>query len=158
MASVLFYLRLVSCYNTNKKTAKGTKVLKHLEVVAAIIKYNDLILCMQRPVGKFDYVSLKFEFPGGKVEPGETNSQALMRELSEEMAMKTDITEDDYFMTVTHQYPAFEITMHSFICPVESQEFVRKEHVDHKWLPVEELNTLDWAPADQPIVNALMNQ
>ena len=76
--------------------------MKHLEVVAAIIKYNDLILCMQRPVGKFDYVSLKFEFPGGKVEPGETNSQALMRELREEMAMKTDITEDDYFMTVTH--------------------------------------------------------
>ena len=123
--------------------------MKHLEVVAAIIKYNDLILCMQRPVGKFDYVSLKFEFPGGKVEPGETR---------EEMAMKTDITEDDYFMTVTHQYPDFEITMHSFICPVESQEFIRKEHVDHKWLPVEELNTLDWAPADQPIVNALMNQ
>ena len=132
--------------------------MKHLEVVAAIIKYNDLILCMQRPVGKFDYVSLKFEFPGGKVEPGETNSQALMRELREEMAMKTDITEDDYFMTVTHQYPDFEITMHSFICSVESQEFIRKEHVDHKWLPVEELNTLDWAPADQPIVNALMNQ
>ena len=131
---------------------------KNIEVVAAIIKYNDLILCMQRPVGKFDYVSLKFEFPGGKVEPGETNSQALMRELREEMAMKTDITEDDYFMTVTHQYPDFEITMHSFICPVESQEFIRKEHVDHKWLPVEELNTLDWAPADQPIVNALMNQ
>ena len=132
--------------------------MKHLEVVAAIIKYNDLILCMQRPVGKFDYVSLKFEFPGGKVEPGETNSQALMRELREEMAMKTDITEEDYFMTVTHQYPDFEITMHSFICSVDSQEFIRKEHVDHKWLPVEELDTLDWAPADQPIVNALMNR
>ena len=132
--------------------------MKHLEVVAAIIKYNDLILCMQRPVGKFDYVSLKFEFPGGKVEPGETNSQALMRELREEMAMKTDITEDDYFMSVTHTYPDFEITMHSFICPVDSQEFIRKEHVDHKWLPVEKLDTLDWAPADQPIVRELMKR
>lgn len=132
--------------------------MKHLEVVAAIIKYEDLILCMQRPVGKFDYVSLKFEFPGGKVEPGESNSQALMRELREEMAMKTDITEDDYFMTVNHIYPDFEITMHSFICPVDSQEFVRKEHVDHKWLPIEQLDTLDWAPADQPIVRALIQQ
>ena len=132
--------------------------MKHLEVVAAIIKYNDLILCMHRPVGKFDSVSLKVEFPGGKVETGETHSQALRRELREEMAMKTDITEDDYFMTVTHQYPDFEITMHSFICPVDSQEFIRKEHVDHKWLPVENLDTLDWAPADQPIVKALMER
>ena len=113
---------------------------------------------MQRPVGKFDYVSLKFEFPGGKVEPGETNSQALMREHREEMAMKTDISEDDYFMTVTHQYPDFEITMHSFICSVDSQSFIRKEHVDHKWLPVEKLNTLDWAPADLPIVKSLMKR
>lgn len=130
--------------------------MKHFEVVAAIIKYDDLILCMQRPAGKYDYVSLKFEFPGGKVELGETNSQALMRELREEMAMKTEISEDDYFMSVTHQYPDFEITMHSFICPVDSQEFIRKEHVDHKWLPIDQLDTLDWAPADQPIVKALM--
>ena len=132
--------------------------MKHLEVVAAIIKYEDLILCMQRPVGKFEYVSLKYEFPGGKVEPGESNSEALMRELREEMAMTTSIMEDDFFMTVTHQYPDFEITMHSFLCSVESQEFIRKKHVDHRWLPVDKLDTLDWAPADQPIVKALMER
>lgn len=130
--------------------------MKHLEVVAAIIQYENLILCMQRPAGKFEYVSFKYEFPGGKVESGESNSQALMRELKEEMAMTTNITEDDFFMTVNHVYPDFEITMHSFICSVDSQEFTRKEHIDHKWLPVDQLDTLDWAPADQPIVKALM--
>ena len=130
--------------------------MKHLEVVAGIIEYDNLILCMQRPVGKYDYVSLKYEFPGGKVEPGENNSQALMRELNEEMDMNVSISEDDYFMTVTHTYPDFEITMHSFICKVDNQNFTRKEHVDHKWLLKNELDSLDWAPADQPIVKALM--
>lgn len=132
--------------------------MKHLEVVAGIIKYEDLILCMQRPVGKYDYVSLKYEFPGGKVEPGETNSEALKRELLEEMDMKVEVSEDDHFMTVNCPYPDFEITMHAYLCKVKSQEFVRKEHIDHKWLRKEELNTLDWAPADQPIVAKLMEK
>lgn len=132
--------------------------MKHLEVVAGIIEYEDLILCMQRPVGKYEYVSLKYEFPGGKVEQGESNSDALKRELMEEMEMKVSVSEDDYFMSVTHTYPDFEITMHSYICKVDSQEFIRKEHVDHKWLSVENLNSLDWAPADQPIVKALMEK
>lgn len=132
--------------------------MKHLEVVAGIIEYEDLILCMQRPVGKYEYVSLKYEFPGGKVEQGESNSDALKRELMEEMEMKVSVSEDDYFMSVTHTYPDFEITMHSYICKVDSQEFIRKEHVDHKWLSAENLNSLDWAPADQPIVKALMEK
>lgn len=130
--------------------------MKHLEVVAGIIEYDDLILCMQRPVGKYDYVSLKYEFPGGKVEPGESNSEALRRELMEEMEMKVSVSEEDYFMSVTHEYPDFEITMHSYICKVDSQSFIRKEHVDHKWLTISELSTLDWAPADKPIVKKLM--
>ena len=113
---------------------------------------------MQRPVGKYEYVSLKYEFPGGKVEEGESNHEALMRELREEMAMKTEISEEDFFLTVNHQYPDFEITMHSFLCSVDSPEFVMKEHVDFRWLPVSELNSLDWAPADRPIVKALMER
>lgn len=132
--------------------------MKHLEVVAAIITHEGRILCMQRPVGKYEYVSLKYEFPGGKVEEGESNHEALMRELREEMAMKTEISEEDFFLTVNHQYPDFEITMHSFLCSVDSPEFVMKEHVDFRWLPVSELNSLDWAPADRPIVKALMER
>lgn len=129
--------------------------MKEHEVVAAIIIYKDQILCMQRDKGKYDYVSYKYEFPGGKVEKGETRAQALQRELREEMALEINVRDEDYYMTVEHTYPDFKITMHSFICHVESQSFNRKEHVDHKWLPKEQLMTLDWAEADIPIVNKL---
>lgn len=129
--------------------------MKKLEVVAAIIIYKDRILCMQRGDGKFEYVSRKFEFPGGKIEKGETRPEALMRELREEMALEVQIGEEDFFMTVEHAYPDFEITMHSYICKVETQQFVRKEHIDHKWLRKEELMTLDWAPADIPIAKKI---
>lgn len=129
--------------------------MKKLEVVAAIIIYKDRILCMQRNAGKFPYVSYKYEFPGGKIEAGETKPEALMRELREEMALEVTINEDDFFMTVEHAYPDFEITMHSFICHVDTQQFVRREHIDHKWLRKEELMSLDWAPADIPIAEKL---
>ena len=129
--------------------------MKKFEVVAAIIMYEDKILCMQRNKGKYDYMSYKYEFPGGKIEPGETRAQALQRELVEEMALEVEIGDEDYYMSVEHEYPDFTITMHSFICRVQSPTFVRKEHVDHKWLTRQELMTLDWAPADVPIVKRL---
>lgn len=132
--------------------------MKHIYVVAAIITHNKKVLCMQRPAGKYPYTDLKFEFPGGKIEPGETHVQALMRELNEEMAFRVNITEDDYFMTVEYEYPDFKITMYSYLCPVQDTHFVRKEHVDSKWLPVNRLQELDWAAADQPIVNELMKR
>lgn len=130
-------------------------MIKKNEVVAAIIMYEDKILCMQRNKGKYDYVSYKYEFPGGKMEPGETKAKALQRELEEEMALKVEVKDEDYYMSVDYTYPDFSITMHSFICRVQSQVFERREHVDHKWLKREELMTLDWAPADVPIVERL---
>lgn len=132
--------------------------MKKYEVVAGIIMYKDLILCMQRDKGKHEYVSYKYEFPGGKIEAGETRAEALQRELSEEMDLEVSIKEDDFFMTVKHDYPDFQIIMHSFICHVTSQEFVRKEHIDHKWLKREELMQLDWAQADVPIVKKLQEE
>ena len=129
--------------------------MKHYEVVAAVIVYQDKYLCMQRNLGKFDYVSYKYEFPGGKVELGESKSQALARELQEEMAMDVVISEDDYLLTVEHTYPDFAITMHAFLCRVEKQDFVMKEHISYKWLTIEEMWTLDWAEADKPIVKYL---
>lgn len=125
--------------------------MKHLDVVGAVIEYGGRILCMQRGIGKNTETSLKFEFPGGKVEPGETYPRALMRELSEEMNLSVSITEDDYLTTVTHQYPGFEITMYCYWCHPESPAFTRKEHVSHVWALPEEMMKLDWAPADRPI-------
>lgn len=128
---------------------------KHYEVVAAVIEYDSKILCMQRNLGKFDYTSYKFEFPGGKVEAGESRSEALERELREEMDMQLSISEEDYFMTVEHTYPDFSITMHAFKCLTQDPSFVMKEHKSYQWLPVKEMHKLDWAAADVPIVKRL---
>ena len=129
--------------------------MKHYEVVAAVIEYEDKILCMQRGKAKFEYTSYKFEFPGGKVEAGEENHIALVRELSEEMDLNVTISEKDYLLTVDYTYPDFAITMHAYLCKVDNSDFVMKEHVDFKWLSVNELDSLDWAEADKPIVEWL---
>ena len=129
--------------------------MKHYEVVAAIIVYDNKILCMQRDKAKYDYTSYKFEFPGGKVESGEENHKALERELKEELDMNVSISEDDFLLTVEHAYPDFAITMHSYLCKVETPDFIMKEHISFKWLTVNELDTLDWAEADKPIVEFL---
>ena len=131
---------------------------KHLEVVAAIIEYDGKILCMQRGAGKYDYVSFKYEFPGGKVEVGESHPQALMRELIEEMNFEVTISDDDYFITSNYDYPDFSITMYCYLCHVISPDFTRKEHVDHKWMIPESLLELDWAPADVVVVEAIKNK
>ncbi len=129
--------------------------MKHIEVVAAIILWNGKILCMQRNAGKYHYVSYKYEFPGGKIEPGESNIEALTRELREEMDIEVEISDKDYFLTVHHDYPDFSITMHSYLCRVSNNCFTRKEHAAHQWLDKSELHTLDWASADIPIVKKL---
>lgn len=129
--------------------------MKKVEVVAGVIFCKDLILCVQRPKNKFHYISQKFEFPGGKIEEDETKEEALHRELSEELSLSTKIT--SFFMTVVHEYPDFELTMHSFICEVDSKELTLHEHIDHKWLNINELTDLDWAAADIPIVNKLIS-
>lgn len=130
----------------------------HYTVTAAILLEDGEILCMQRNSGKYDYISFKFEFPGGKVESGESLEQALSRELQEEMDITIPIKPDHFFMTIDHQYPDFAITMHSYLCPVDSRAFTRKEHLSHVWLAPSQLNTLDWAPADLPIVKKLMEE
>ena len=104
--------------------------MKRYEVVAAVIEYENKILCMQRGEAKYDYTSYKFEFPGGKVEAGEENHIALSRELREEMDLDVVIGEDDYLLTVDHTYPDFVITMHAYLCKVTTPNFVMKEHVD----------------------------
>lgn len=129
--------------------------MKTIEVVAGIIENNGKILCMQRDQGKHDYISFKWEFPGGKIEIGETKEQALVRELQEEMELDVEVVE--HFLDIEHQYPDFIIKMYCFRCNTEDLNFKLNVHKDFKWLPKEELLTLDWAEADKPIVNKLVN-
>lgn len=128
--------------------------MKKIEVVAAIIKHNNEILCVQRPESKLKYISKKFEFPGGKIEEGESNKEALKRELIEELNISVEI--NDFFVTIVHQYPDFELTMHSYVVNIDARDITLNEHISQKWLSKNELKQLDWAAADLPIVEKLM--
>ena len=129
--------------------------MKKIVVVAAILKNGEHILCAQRAKSKLEYISEKFEFPGGKIEEGETKKEALKRELIEELNIRPKI--HDLYLTVVHPYPDFEITMHSFICEIDSKEVTLNEHISLVWLKKNELLNLDWAAADIPIVHKLMS-
>jgi 8-oxo-dGTP diphosphatase len=96
------------------------------------------------------------EFPGGKIEVGETREETIKREILEELKLNIKVEEE--FITVSHQYPDFHLTMHSFICSTENKELTLTEHIDYKWLNKNELNQLDWAAADIPIMMKLMNE
>ena len=129
---------------------------KSIEVVAAVILRGGKVLCVQRSANAREYISKKWEFPGGKIEPGEDREQALRREIREELDV--EIGNVKYFMTVEHTYPDFHLVMHAYTCSILKGEPVLKEHIALKWLPVEELDQLDWAAADIPIVVKLMSE
>lgn len=128
--------------------------MKKIEVVAAIIQHEGQTLCAQRGSSALSYIHEKYEFPGGKVEPGEELDSAIKRELKEELHLIVEHVE--YFLTVEHTYPDFHITMHAYLCPVENRNIVLTEHIDAQWLSLEELPPLDWAEADVPIVEKLI--
>ena len=94
-----------------------------------------------------------WEFPGGKIEAGETPVEALRRELCEELAVQVAV--GDYIATVEWDYPKFHLTMHCYWCSVESGELSLLEHEAARWLALDQLNTVDWLPADQELINIL---
>lgn len=128
--------------------------MKTIEVVAAIIKYEDKILCVQRGESKLDYISKKYEFPGGKMEKGESKEETIKREIFEELKMRINVLEE--FYTVTHEYPDFILIMHSFICTCDNPQLTLTEHINFIWLKKNELESLNWAAADIPIMKKLM--
>ncbi len=125
---------------------------KRIEVVAAIITDHNRIFATQRGYGEFKD---GWEFPGGKMEAGETPEQALAREIREEL--DTEIAVGDLFETVEYDYPAFHLTMHCFWCTVKSGNLVLKEHEAARWLPREDLDSVDWLPADRDLIEKLKN-
>lgn len=124
--------------------------MKTIEVVAAIMIHNAQIFATQRGYGEFKD---GWEFPGGKMEPGETPQQALVREIKEEL--DTEIEVGDLLETVEYDYPKFHLTMHCFLCTIRSGDLVLKEHEAAKWLTKEELDSVDWLPADIKVVKKL---
>ena len=130
--------------------------MKEIKVSAAIIINKGKILCVQRGVNNFEYISNKFEFPGGKIEEGEQPSDTVIREIHEELKM--DVLVEKEFLTINNEYPDFKIQMHSFICSTPTGELELSEHISFKWLDITELNTLDWAAADIPIVDKLVTE
>ncbi|WP_199911728.1 (deoxy)nucleoside triphosphate pyrophosphohydrolase [Dongshaea marina] len=128
---------------------------KHIEVVAAIITFEDQYLAVQRGSAGLDYIRHKWEFPGGKVELGESLEDAIQRELQEELALS--ISSPQLLITVEHDYPDFDITMHCFVVNVDSREIVLTEHVAKRWLTKDSLMDVDWAAADIPAVHKIMD-
>ena len=127
--------------------------MKTIQVVAAVIFREGKVLCVQRAEHEKEYVSLKWEFPGGKVEVGESREEALVREIEEGLVV--EIHQLQYLTTVEHSYPDFNLTMHAYTCALKDGEVELREHIELKWLAVEELDQLDWAAADVPLCNSL---
>ena len=124
--------------------------MKQIKVVAAIIKNEDKILATKRGYGEFINM---WEFPGGKIEPGETKKQALVREIKEELNIEINI--DKFALDIEYQYPNFYLFMSCFMCSIKEGSIELLEHNDGKWITKEELITLNWLPADIDAVNYL---
>lgn len=121
--------------------------MKTIKVAAAIIIHDKMIFATQRGYGEFKD---GWEFPGGKLEPGESSQDALRREIREEL--DTEIEVGRLFDTVEYDYPAFHLSMDCFLCKIVSGNLVLKEHEAAKWLRGEELGSVAWLPADKDLV------
>ena len=121
--------------------------MKTVRVVAAIIIENGKVFATQRGYGEFKD---GWEFPGGKIEPGETPEEAIVREIKEELDTEVEVIE--LLDTVEYDYPNFHLSMGCFICKIKSGDLVLKEHEAAKWLTKDTLGSLEWLPADMGLV------
>jgi 8-oxo-dGTP diphosphatase len=125
-------------------------VRRHIHVACAIIERAGLVLAAQRSAAMA--LPLKWEFPGGKIDAGESPEECLRREIVEELGVHVQVGRP--LAPATHHYPAFTVTLHPFVCSIESGELTLHEHAAVTWLRPEELSTLDWAEADLPVIDA----
>lgn len=124
--------------------------MKQIEVVAAILHHNGRYFATQRGYGEFEGW---WEFPGGKIESGETPEQALQREIQEELGV--DIVVGEKLCVTEHDYPTFHLTMHCYLCTLADGQIELREHKSAVWLKPQELDTPNWLPADREVVGIL---
>ena len=126
--------------------------MKHIEVVAAVIKKDGKIFTTQRGYGEFEGM---WEFPGGKIEAGEDAKDALVREIQEELGVLVKV--NDLICTTEYDYPSFHLTMHCFWCGIASGEIELREHRSARWLTKDTLNEVEWLPADLEVIEKIKN-
>ncbi|MBQ1618001.1 MAG: (deoxy)nucleoside triphosphate pyrophosphohydrolase [Bacteroidales bacterium] len=127
--------------------------MKRIEVVAGVIRRGKEVLATQRGYGPWkDW----WEFPGGKMEVGETRREALRRELSEEL--DADVAVGDPIGTVEWNYPEFHLTLHCYWCTLRAEALHLNEHESAKWLSAENLRSVRWLPADESILAAILSE
>ena len=124
--------------------------MKKIEVVAAILHRDGACFATQRGYGEFEGM---WEFPGGKIEPGESRDIALKREIQEELGV--DIVIEDLICTTEYDYPSFHLTMHCYLCSIASGEIELREHKSALWLTSDKLEDVAWLPADKEIIEKL---
>ena len=124
--------------------------MKTIRVVAAIIVHEDKVFATQRGYGEFKG---GWEFPGGKIEEGETPQEALVREIKEELNVEIEVGE--LLDVVEYDYPNFHLSMDCFICKIKSGDLVLNEHEAAKWLTKETLDSVEWLPADLGLIEKL---
>ena len=125
-------------------------------VSAAIIISKGKILCMQNGVKKYDYLTGRFEFPGGKIEEGESPRDTIVREISEELHADISCARIEAYDVVTYSYPDFTVTLNNFLVYCDGFDFELTEHRSFKWCSPSELDTLEWAAADKVIMDSLL--
>jgi len=125
-----------------------------IDVVAAVVIKNNMVLCTQRNDTK--YLPYKWEFPGGKVEVNESDREALIREIHEELSCTIEV--NDELIMVNHEYDFAIINLKAFFCNIIAGDVSLNEHKKMKWASFDELKLLDWAEADIPIVRAILTQ
>ena len=123
---------------------------KTINVVAALIRDGKRVFATARGYGNYKGW---WEFPGGKVEPGESPEDALVREIREEL--DSEISVDEYISTIEHDYPGFHLSMRCYWCSLISGDLVLKEAEDAKWLDVETIDSVKWLPADITLIDEI---
>ena len=129
-----------------------------MEVSAAIITDGKKVLCFRKGDSNHTYLAHRFEFPGGKLEPGETPEQALIRELGEELRYHTTLDRLEFFEDIKYDYSDFSVKLHYFVIRDTNPTFVLTEHTEAKWVSIDSLLDFEWAGADLKLVKILQER